>query len=41
MSEGKYLSLQRCSSLKDLPNRRKQLANDCEHVARKVTVAAV
>src|SRR5438105_7724279 len=36
MSEGKNLSLQRCSSLKGLASRRKQRENDCEHVAEKL-----
>ena len=36
MSEGKNLSLQRCSSLKGLPRRRKQRENDREHVAEKL-----
>ena len=36
MSEGKNLGLQRCTSLKDLPSRRKQRANDREHVAEKL-----
>jgi hypothetical protein len=36
MSEGKNLSLQRCSSLKSLPSRRKQRENDPEHVAEKL-----
>jgi hypothetical protein len=36
MSEGKNLSLQRCSSLKGLPSRRKQRENDREHVAEKL-----
>jgi hypothetical protein len=36
MSEGKNLSLQRCTSLKDLPSRRKQRENDHEHVAEKL-----
>jgi guanylate kinase len=36
MSEGKILILQRCSSLKDLPSRRKQRENDREHVAEKL-----
>ena len=36
MSEGKNLSLQRCSSLKGLPSRRKQRQNDREHVAEKL-----
>jgi hypothetical protein len=33
---GKNLSLQRCSSLKGLPSRRKQRENDREHVAEKL-----
>jgi len=36
MSEGKNLSLQRSSSLKGLPSRRKQRENDREHVAEKL-----
>jgi hypothetical protein len=36
MSEGKNLSLQRCSSLKGMPSRRKQRENDREHVAEKL-----
>jgi hypothetical protein len=36
MSEGKNLSLQCCTSLKDLPSRRKQRENDHEHVAEKL-----
>src|SRR6266853_502560 len=36
MSEGKNLSLQRCSSLKGLASRRKQRENDREHVAEKL-----
>ena len=36
MSEGKNLSLQRCSSLKGLPSRRKQRENDRDHVAEKL-----
>ena len=36
MSEGKNLGLQRCTSLKDLPSRRKQRENDREHVAEKL-----
>ena len=36
MSEGKNLNLQRCSSLKGLPSRRKQRENDREHVAEKL-----
>jgi len=36
MSEGKNLRLQRCTSLKDLPSRRKQRENDREHVAEKL-----
>ena len=36
MSEGKNLSLQRCTSLKDLPSRRKQRENNREHVAEKL-----
>jgi hypothetical protein len=36
MSEGKNLSLQRYSSLKGLPSRRKQRENDREHVAEKL-----
>jgi len=36
MSESKNLSLQRCTSLKDLPSRRKQRENDREHVAEKL-----
>ena len=36
MSEGKNLSLQRCSSLKGLASRRKQRENNCEHVAEKL-----
>jgi hypothetical protein len=36
MSEGKNLNLQRCSSLKGLPNRRKQRENDREHVVEKL-----
>ena len=35
-SEGKNLSLQRCTSLKGLPSRRKQRENDHEHVAEKL-----
>jgi len=35
-SEGKNLSLQRCTNLKDLPSRRKQRENDREHVAEKL-----
>ena len=35
-SEGKNLSLQRCTNLKDLPSRRKQRENDHEHVAEKL-----
>jgi len=35
MSEGKNLSLQRCSRLKGLPSRRKQRENDREHVTEK------
>jgi hypothetical protein len=36
MSEGKNLSLQRCSSLKGLPSRRKQRENEREHVSEKL-----
>jgi hypothetical protein len=36
MSEGKNLSLQRCTSLKGLPSRRKQRENDREHVTEKL-----
>ena len=36
MSEGKNLSLQRCTSLKGLPSRRKQRENDHKHVAEKL-----
>jgi hypothetical protein len=36
MSEGKNLSLQRCSRLKGLPSRRKQRENDREHVTEKL-----
>ena len=36
MSEGKNLSLQRCTSLKDLPSRRKQRENNRENVAEKL-----
>jgi hypothetical protein len=36
MSEGKNLSLQRCSRLKGLPSRRKQRENDREHVTAKL-----
>jgi hypothetical protein len=36
MSEGKNLSLQRCSRLKGLPSRRKQRENDPEHVTEKL-----
>jgi len=36
MSESKNLSLQRCSSLKGLPSRRKQRENNREHVAEKL-----
>ena len=36
MSEGKNLSLQRCSSLKGSPSGRKQRENDREHVAEKL-----
>ena len=36
MSKGKNLRLQRCTSLKDLPSRRKQRENDHEHVAEKL-----
>jgi hypothetical protein len=36
MPEGKNLSLQRCSSLKGLPSRRKQRENDREHVVEKL-----
>ena len=36
MSEGKNLSLPRCTSLKDLSGRRKQRENDREHVAEKL-----
>ena len=40
MSEGKNLRLQRCTSLKDLPSRRKKRENDREHVAEKPATAA-
>jgi hypothetical protein len=36
MSEGKNLSLQRCSSVKGLPSRRKQGEDDREHVVEKL-----
>jgi len=36
MSEGKNLSVQRCSRLKGLASRRKQRKNDREHVAEKL-----
>jgi hypothetical protein len=36
MSEGKNLSLQRCTNLKDLPSRRKQREKDRGQVAKKL-----
>ena len=36
MSEGQHPSLQRCTSLKGLPSRRKRRENDHEHVAEKL-----
>ena len=36
MSEGKNLRLQRCTSLKDLPSRRKQREKDRGQVAKKL-----